>query len=224
MGFEQLSVKMKGMTVASEAAPSMDESVPAVGDRAPAFALPAIQGGTVELEQFYGRQNILLWFSRGFTCNFCRGHMEGMAEAYEALQAIETQVVQVAPNLLETARVFFDQELPPFPFVCDPDKRLYAVYGLGDQGALVAARNTVVSFGTAFVTGKGTDTVRGSWLDTMNRNFIRRLHHHAMTAVDQGLFIIDKAGVIRYRLTVGAIEVIPPARALLELTQALCVV
>ena len=92
------------------------------------------------------------------------------------------------------------------------------------SGALVAARNTVVSFGTAFVTGKGFDTVRGSWLDTMNRNFIRRLHHHAMTAVDQGLFIIDKGGVIRYRLTVGAIEAIPPARELLELTRALCVV
>ena len=50
---------------------------------------------------------------------------------------------------------------------------------------------------------------RGAWLDVVNRNFVRRLHHHAMTAVEQGLFLVDKQGVIRHRAVVGPIDTIP---------------
>jgi alkyl hydroperoxide reductase subunit AhpC len=112
--------------------------------------------------------------------------------------------------------------MPRYPFICDPDKRLYAVYGLGDRGSLEATRNTFVSFSTAFRTGVGVETVRASWVDVMNRNFIRRLHHHALTAVSQGLFIIDRQGHIRYRLVISPIEVIPTADELMTLVDALC--
>ena len=53
------------------------------------------------------------------------------------------EVIQIAPNLLESARTFFRDAASPFPFVCDPDKRLYAVYGLGDLGALTATRTAL---------------------------------------------------------------------------------
>ncbi len=46
---------------------------------------------------------------------------------------------------------------------------------MGGRGPLEAARSAVVS-----------DTgpqLRGAWLDVMNRNFVRRLHHHAMTGL-----------------------------------------
>jgi alkyl hydroperoxide reductase subunit AhpC len=59
-------------------------------------------------------------------------------------------------------------------------------------------------------------------MDVMNRNFIRRLHHHALTAVAQGVFVIDKESIIRYRLVVGPIETIPSAEELLSLVEALC--
>ena len=193
-----------------------------VGQAAPKFDLPALQGMRVQLDQYQGQRNILLWFSRGFTCNFCRPHMDDMTRHYDAWQAIDTDIVQLAPNLNSAALRFFRDVVPPYPFICDPDKRLYAIYGLGDRGVLEATRNTVVSFSTAFMQGDGTQTVRGSWLDVMNRNFMRRLHHHAMTAVEQGVFIIDKQGIIRYRNTMGAIDDIPSATELIELTQALC--
>jgi len=193
-----------------------------VGDAAPAFTLPSVQAGTVELAAYRGRRNVIVWFSRGFTCPFCLDYMDGISEGYDSLLATETEVIQVAPNLLESARAFFRQVPAPYPFVCDPDKRLYAVYGLGDRGALEAGRSGLVSFSRAFARGDGATWVRGAWLDVVNRNFVQRLHHHAMTALEQGLFLVDKHGIIRHRVVVGPIDHVPRAAVLVDLVRTHC--
>jgi peroxiredoxin len=201
---------------------SENEVTAGVGQKAPDFSLPSIQGDTISLDDYRDRRNILLWFSRGFTCNFCRGQMENIASAYDMLMENGVEVIQIAPNLTETAQRYFEPKMPRHPFICDPDKRLFGVYDLGDAGSLEATRNAVVSFSTSFMTGVGKETVRASWIDVMNRNFIRRLHHHALTAVAQGLFIIDKESIIRYRLVISPVERIPNAPELMSLVTALC--
>ena len=102
---------------------------------------------------------------------------DGIRSNYDALQSAEAEVIQVAPNLLESARRYFGRSPLPFPFVCDPDKRLFAVYGLGDRGVLEATRTAVVSFAHAFTHGDSVNQTRGAFFDVMNRNFVRRLHH-----------------------------------------------
>ena len=79
-----------------------------------------------------------------------------------------------------------------------------------------------MSFARAFTTGDGGPQIRGAWLDVVNRNFVRRLHHHAMTAVEQGLYVVDKAGVIRHRAVVGPVDTIPGGIALAALVAAHC--
>jgi peroxiredoxin len=196
---------------------------PAIGDTAPLFALPSLSGVTVDLASYRGRSNVVVWFSRGFTCPFCRVYTDGVRAGYDALRAAETEVIQVAPNLLNSARRYFGESILPFPFVCDPDKRLYAVYGLGDLRALEATRTAVVSFAHAFTHGDSVNQFRGAWFDVMNRNFVRRLHHHAMTAQEQGLFLIDKEGVIRHTAVVGPIDPVPDGAQLADLARAHCV-
>jgi peroxiredoxin len=195
---------------------------PAVGQPAPRFSLTSVQGGTVDLAAYRERRNVVVWFSRGFTCPFCRVYMDGMREGYERLQATGTELIQVGPNLLQSARVFFGQDPTPYPFVCDPDKRLFAVYGLGDRGALEATRSAVVSFTYAFTNGDTGPQLRGAWLDVVNRNFVRRLHHHAMTAQEQGMFLVDKHGVIRDVHVVGPIDPVPGGAELAELARHRC--
>ena len=194
----------------------------AVGQPAPLFSLPSLVGNTVDLSGYRGRRNVIIWFSRGFTCPYCLDYMNGISEGYTTHLAEHTEVIQVAPNLLESAKSFFGQVTAPYPFVCDPDKRLYAVYGLGDRGALEASRTAMVSFSHAVAQGEGGPWVRGVWLDVANRNFVRRLHHHAMTALEQGLFFIDRQGIIRHRIVVGPIGAVPPAAALADLTRLHC--
>jgi peroxiredoxin len=195
---------------------------PAVGQPAPLFGLTSVQGETVELAAYRERRNVVVWFSRGFTCPFCRVYMDGMREGYERLRATGTELIQVGPNLLQSARIFFGQDPTPYPFVCDPDKRLFAVYGLGDRGALEATRSAVVSFTYAFTNGDTGPQLRGAWLDVVNRNFVRRLHHHAMTALEQGIFLIDREGVIRHRNIVGPLDPVPRGVRLAELVETHC--
>ncbi len=195
---------------------------PCIGEMAPRFSLPSLSGVEVSLASYRGRSNVVVWFSRGFTCPFCRVYTDGVRAGYKALQAADTEVIQVAPNLLESARRYFGDSILPFPFVCDPDKRLYAVYGLGDRRALEATRTAVVSFAHAFTHGDSVNQVRGAWLDVMNRNFLRRLHHHAMTAHEQGIFLIDKEGVIRHLTVVGPIDPVPGGADLADLARIYC--
>jgi len=194
----------------------------AVGRPAPLFSLTSVQGATVELADYRGRRNVVVWFSRGFTCPFCRVYMDDMTEGYDRLRATGTEVIQVGPNLLQAARVFFGPTPTPYPFVCDPEKRLFAVYGLGDRGALEATRSAVVSFAYAFSHGDTGPQLRGAWLDVMNRNFMRRLHHHAMTALEQGLFLVDQAGIVRHRTVVGPTDPVPRGDQLAEMVRAHC--
>jgi hypothetical protein len=56
----------------------------------------------------------------------------------------------------------------------------------------------------------------------MNRNFVRRLHHHAMTAHEQGMFLIDKQGVIRNVTVVGPIDPVPSGAELALLARTRC--
>ncbi len=195
---------------------------PCIGEMAPRFSLPSLSGVEVSLASYRGRSNVVVWFSRGFTCPFCRVYTDGVRAGYKALQAADTEVIQVAPNLLESARRYFGESILPFPFVCDPDKRLYAVYGLGDRRALEATRTAVVSFAHAFTHGDSVNQVRGAWLDVMNRNFLHRLHHHAMTAHEQGIFLIDKEGVIRHLTVVGPIDPVPGGADLADLARIYC--
>jgi hypothetical protein len=60
-------------------------------------------------------------------------------------------------------------------------------------------------------------------LDVMNRNFLRRLHHHAMTAQEQGMFLIDKEGILRSVMVVGPIDPVPGGPELAELARRHCV-
>jgi len=189
--------------------PLSGQSRPVVGQQAPAFALPSLRVSVVDLASYRGRRNVVVWFSRGFTCPFCRVYTDGIRAGYGALRAADTEIIQVAPNLLDSARRFFAQAPLPFPFVCDPDKRLYAVYGLGNVGALEATKTAVVSFAHAFTHG-----------DTTNQ--VRRLHHHAMTAQEQGMFLIDKDGVIRSITVVGPIDPMPGGAELAELARQHC--
>lgn len=50
---------------AAETRKARPESVPRIGELAPAFALPSAEGGHVSVRDFQGRSPVLLYFSMG---------------------------------------------------------------------------------------------------------------------------------------------------------------
>ena len=54
---------------------------PSVGQLAPRFSLTSLSGAEVDLASYRGRSNVLIWFSRGFTCPFCRIYIRVKSKA-----------------------------------------------------------------------------------------------------------------------------------------------
>jgi putative peptide zinc metalloprotease protein len=88
-----------------------------VGDAAPGFALPAAQGRTVDLATYKGR-NVILWFTKGFGCPFCRQQMSQFARAAPRFLDREADVLQITPTPLERARLYARNFKLPFPYLC----------------------------------------------------------------------------------------------------------
>ncbi len=200
----------------------MPDQPPAVGAAAPNFRLESVQGPVIDLADYQGR-NVLLWFSRGFTCPFCRRYMAQLSLAYERYQATNSEIVQVGPDLLSQARLFFRTYRLHFPFLCDTEKNVFRAYGLQDLGPLRAVGDTIASFSTALVQGEFRRTFYASWLDTFatGRQAPARLAEHGLHEVPQGMFAIDSSGVVRYGRVFGPLENIPGNDELLSVLKNL---
>src|SRR5712691_9244036 len=57
---------------------TMELERPSIGEMAPRFSLPSLSGAEVNLASYRGRSNVVVWFSRGFTCPFCRVYTDGV--------------------------------------------------------------------------------------------------------------------------------------------------
>lgn len=99
-----------------------------VGSAAPVFTAEALGGQRVDLSALRGRP-LLLKFYRFATCPVCNLHMHRFIKDYPALQALglTTVVLYHSPaSKLEQANV----ELPSFPLVPDPEKKIFKAYGV----------------------------------------------------------------------------------------------
>lgn len=99
-----------------------DFSLLPVGQPAPRFARPSVQGPVVELAAYRERRSVLLWFSRGFQCAFCRHHMHKFATHIDTLLVHNVELIQITSNLLASARLYLRDEPPPFPYVLESPK------------------------------------------------------------------------------------------------------
>jgi len=187
-----------------------------VGAPAPDFELESVQGPTIRLGAYRGTHNVVLWFSRGYNCPFCRRYMAQLDQAHDKFRAANVEVVEVGPNVLRPARIYFQRQPLKFPFLCDPSKAIYLRYGLRDLGMIEANKNTIISFTYAYTHGDGINTTRIAAGDTFTEGFLGRLQHHALTAMQQGLFIIDRGGIVRYAEAFRPLDTIPPIEEVLR--------
>jgi putative peptide zinc metalloprotease protein len=192
-----------------------------IGSLAPDFELESVQGATIRLGDYRGESHVLIWFSRGFTCPFCRRYMAQLNQALDQFRNADTQIVQIAPNLVDKARMYFKRQPLGFPFLCDPSSETFYRFGLLNLGVVEATKNGIYSFAYAYTHGDGLNTTRASFLDTFSSSIVGRLKHHATEALQQGMFIVDREGIMRYAKALGPVETIPPIEELLREAQKL---
>ena len=75
---------------------------PTVGDPAPPLRLPCAQGGEIDLQSYRGRALVIVWFTKGFSCPFCRQQMSQLARVAPKYRAVGAEVLVVSENTVES--------------------------------------------------------------------------------------------------------------------------
>jgi len=104
-------------------------STPAVGQRAPAFTLPAHTGETIRLGDFAGRNVVLYFYPRDSTPG-CTQEACDFRDALERLQGHDAVVLGISGNSLASHQKFAAKHDLPFPLLSDDDHAVAEKYGV----------------------------------------------------------------------------------------------
>ena len=162
-----------------------------IGEVPPAFRLPSGQGPDVGLADYRGK-SLVVWFTKGMACAFCRTQMSQLARGYDRIRAMNADVLQVTPTKPDRAQFYAKNYPIPFPYLCDPDYKTFVQWGLGvrSHSPLWYAKMAIAASRLQPPTSDlGEPPVALAEKMTL-------FHDN-----DMGFFILDRAGVVRYALS-----------------------
>ncbi len=121
---------------ASNFIPLPPSQVPEVGSTAPDFSLPRVGGGDdVQLSDYQGKQPVVLAFTRIFTeklfCPYCYPHIQELKGRYQVIKDKGAELLMIASTDPVQSQQIVDQLSLPYPFLYDPDCRIFRRYGVG---------------------------------------------------------------------------------------------
>ena len=178
-------------------------SGPTVGQPAPSFKLPSAQGPEVSLEDYRGKKNVIVWFTKGMACVFCRQHMSQLARAYDEIKKRDAEVIEIAPSTAEKGRLYASKYKLPFPYLCDPEDQARESWNIElrkhGPGYWVGAVAVAAGLGVSAPEGEFGKVSRGLG------EFPKLLRDD-----DMGFFIVDRAGTVRYAYTGSYVDTSTP--------------
>jgi peroxiredoxin len=163
----------------------------AVGQSAPSFRLPSAQGQEIGPEDFRGKSPVIVWFTKGMACAFCRSHMSQLARGYPEFRKLGGEILEVTVSPFERARVYAEKFKIPFPYLCDPDRQVRSQWGLARR------EHGIGYYAKALVMGTMAPKPPNDY-----GNFAPPMAEMGALLADDdmGFFIVDKEGVVRYSL------------------------
>ncbi|MBI2963956.1 MAG: AhpC/TSA family protein [Deltaproteobacteria bacterium] len=168
-----------------------------IGSPAPSFRLPSAQGPEIGADDYRGRKHVIVWFTKGMGCPFCRSHMSQLARGYPEFQKRDAEILEISISPVARARLYAQKFQLPFPYLCDPDLRVHAQWGLGRRA------HGLGYYAVSFVMGAFAAKPANDYgafappLDEMRG---------VLSDDDMGFFIVDKQGVVRYSLAGSYVE------------------
>ncbi len=162
-----------------------------IGRAAPPFRLPSAQGGEIGLEDYRGSSNVIVWFTKGIGCPFCRQHMTHLARGYDRFRALGTEILEITSSPVARARAYASRFRLGFPYLCDPGYTVGPAYGLE-----VRSRSPVY-YAKAMLAGMKAPVPENDFGTFSPAAGEMRSN---LRDDDMGFFIVDRQGVIRYSL------------------------
>jgi|SRR5580658_7158838 peroxiredoxin Q/BCP len=103
-----------------------------VGQQAPAFDVSASDGKRIQLEDFRGKKNVVLYFyPRDFT-RVCTQEACGFRDMYEELRGQDAEVIGVSLDSDDSHKKFAVEFKLPFPLVADKNRSIAKSYEVID--------------------------------------------------------------------------------------------
>ncbi len=100
-----------------------------VGQPAPRFVLPDLNGQPIDLRRYYGA-HVLLSFNRAAVCPLCNIRTYLLSERYASYQAKGLYVLALFESSQELSRTFLPRLQAQFPMIPDLAGEAYNLYGL----------------------------------------------------------------------------------------------
>ena len=101
------------------------------GEVAPKFSLPAVsQEGTIALDDFQGKNALLLGMLRGVYCPFCRRQMVKLNDVAAEIRPLGIDTLLVVTTEGNRARVYFEHYPTTMLIVSDPEMVTHRAYGV----------------------------------------------------------------------------------------------
>lgn len=185
---------------------SAPTQAPQIGEKAPDIQLLRADGNEFALSQLWQDGPAVLVFLRHLGCMFCREHVGELKQDRERFEELGAVIALITFRPPEEAATFCaSRDVDEF-CVClsDPDKAAYRAYGLGrGSNAEMFTSNVVTKSFRATLHGYFAGIPKGDPYQM------------------PGVFIVDRAGILRYAHRNKDIADNPPNQELLDVLAAL---
>jgi thioredoxin-dependent peroxiredoxin len=104
-------------------------NLPAVGEKAPDFNLPGTGGKTYKLDDFTGKQNVVLYFYPKDDTPGCTKEACAFRDMNQTFGEVNTTILGVSGNNVQSKEAFAEKYELPFPLLADEDLDVSTRYG-----------------------------------------------------------------------------------------------
>ena len=128
-----------------------------IGDRAPDFALPGVDGETVRLADLLKQGPVVLTFYRGAWCPYCNTQLRDYQENLREITARGATLVAISPQAPDSSLAMQEENTLSFPVLSDAGGAVSDAYGLTFE-VDDATRDRYEAVGIDLESYNGTDT------------------------------------------------------------------
>jgi peroxiredoxin Q/BCP len=115
-----------------------------IGSKAPDFSLPDQKGNRVNLSDYNGKSNVVLYFYPKDESYGCTKEACSFRDNYEVFRAAGAEVIGISSDDVASHQAFAANHKLPFILLSDRDKSVSEKYGVGKSLGVLPGRVTFV--------------------------------------------------------------------------------
>jgi peroxiredoxin Q/BCP len=115
-----------------------------VGDKAPLFSLPDINGKTIHLKDYIGKKILVVYFYPKDETAGCTTEACTFRDRYELFKKAEADVIGISGDSIESHTNFSSKYKLPFILLSDVDNSVRTSYGVKSTFGIIPGRVTYI--------------------------------------------------------------------------------